>query len=425
MRFEVRYFGGCDKASGAAVGAKGQMQSDLSEADFRTGVTLQQAGRFAEAAELYLRVATSRLTVNLAINLGACFHEIGDRDRAIQYLDLAARERPREARIRRVLGAAYGEAGRIEDAEAQLRAALAIDPADGLAEMALSSLYLSVGRYAEGWPLLAARARLHPDVVPAVDLGIPEWTGQPLSGKSLLVWVEQGFGDQIQMARFAGSLKALGAARVTLGCRPALAHLFTTLAGADAVVPIAVGAAASVTPHDYWSRYFSLPGALGVTLETLPAEPYLAAPADRRARWAGFGAGARAGLIWEASPTGFNAANKGLPRDQAQRLLDAGAISLQPGDTGAADFADTAAMIETLDLVISIDTSVAHLAGAMGKPCWTLTPYVHCDWRWLRDRADSPWYPSLRLYRQTRGGDWSDTVDRVLADLAAAGLGSP
>jgi hypothetical protein len=226
------------------------------------------------------------------------------------------------------------------------------------------------------------------------------------------------------MARFANSLKARGAAWVTLGCRPALAHLFSTLAGVDAVIPIAVGAAVQVETHDYWSRYFSLPEPLGVTLETLPAQPYLSAPADRRARWARGDATARVGFVWQASPTGFNAAHKGLPRDLAQRILDAGAVSLQPEDSDARDFADTAAIIETLDLVISIDTAVAHLAGAMGKRCWTLLPYVHCDWRWLRGRTDSPWYPTMRLYRQSRARDWSETVHEVLRDLAAAGLGA-
>jgi hypothetical protein len=231
------------------------------------------------------------------------------------------------------------------------------------------------------------------------------------------------------MARFVGSLKARGAAHVTLGCRPVLAPLFATLAGADAIVPIARGAAAQVATHDYWSRYFSLPEPLGLTLETLPAEPYLSAPTDRLARWAGFAGRARVGVVWQASPTGFNAANKGLPDDLARRLLDAGAMSLQPDDTGAQDFADTAAIVAGLDLVISIDTSVAHLAGAMGKPCWTLLPAIHCDWRWLRERSDSPWYPSMRLYRQATPRDWRGTVNQVLADLAAAklvsGLGAP
>jgi ADP-heptose:LPS heptosyltransferase len=131
--------------------------------------------------------------------------------------------------------------------------------------------------------------------------------------------------------------------------------------------------------------------------------------------------GRRVGLAWQASPTGFNAANKGLTADEAQRLIGLGAVSLDPADTGVADFADTAAIIETLDLVISIDSAVAHLAGAMGKPCWTLLPYIRCDWRWLQGRRDSPWYPSMRLYRQTRPRDWRETLDQVIADLASPG----
>ena len=210
--------------------------------------------------------------------------------------------------------------GRTDLAERELRAALAANPGDKATELALGGLYLSLGRYAEGWPLMAARAALHPAVVPPVMPRTPRsGVASSLAGKSVLVWVEQGFGDQIQMARFANSLKARGAAWVTLGCRPALAHLFSTLAGADAVIPIAVGAAVHVETHDYWSRYFSLPEPLGLTLETLPAQPYLSAPTDRRARWTREGGGARVGFVWQASPTGFNAANKGLPRDLAQQ----------------------------------------------------------------------------------------------------------
>jgi hypothetical protein len=400
------------------------MQGDTGQDSFERGAMLQRAGRFAEAAEVYLRLAETRLTINLAMNLGSCLNEIGDRTRAQHYLGLAARERPGDATIHRLLGAANAEAGYTELAEHEFRDALAAKPGDGVTELALASLYLSVGRYAEGWPLMAARADLYPGVVPPITVNFPEWRGEPLAGKSVLVWVEQGFGDQIQMARFANSLKTLGAARVTLGCRPALADLFSTLAGADATIPIAVGGAVKVGIHDYWSRYFSLPEPLGVTLETLPAQPYLSAPAERRARWAGFGNGARVGLAWQASPTGFNAANKGLPDALAQRLKDAGAVSLQPEDTGAEDFADTAAIIGGLDLVISIDSAVAHLAGAMGKPCWTLLPYVHCDWRWLRGRSDSPWYPTMKLYRQIAPRDWSGPIDQVLRDLGAAGLGA-
>ncbi|HZZ70087.1 MAG TPA: hypothetical protein VFE18_18090 [Phenylobacterium sp.] len=398
------------------------MPQDADEDQYRRGFALQQAGRHAEAVAVYRDLAARVLTLKLATNLGLSLGEIGERGEAVRYLTLAARHRPQDRTIGRLLATAQAEAGDTVSAEAGYLALLDAHPDDGEAQLALAGLYLSLGRYAEGWPLLAARTVLHAAVVPPVDPGFPEWRGQPLAGKAVLVWIEQGFGDQIQMARFANALKARGAARVTLGCRPALAHLFSTLAGVDAVIPIATRGVVDVGLHDYWSRYFSLPEHLGVTLEHLPAEPYLGAPADRLERWKNFGGGARVGLVWQASSTGFNGANKGLPPDQARRLLDAGAVSLQPEDTGAGDFADTAAIVDGLDLVISIDTAVAHLAGAMGKPCWTLLPYVHSDWRWLRERRDSPWYPQMRLYRHGDRRDWPGVVDRVLADLAAAGL---
>jgi tetratricopeptide (TPR) repeat protein len=398
------------------------MPDETDEEQYQRGLALQHAGQYAEAVAVYRPLATRVLTVKLAINLGVSLGEIGAFGQAVHYLKLASDHRPDDAALRRMLGRAYGEAGDVARAEQAYLAVLAAHPDDKAAQLSLGGVYLSAGRYAEGWPLLDVRAELHPGVVPTVTLPYPEWRGEPIAGKSILIWVEQGFGDKIQFARFANTLKARGASRVSLGCSPSLAGLFTTLSGVDQLIPIGVGATTEVTRHDYWSRYLSLPGRLGITLETLPAEPYLAAPADRRARWAGFGGGAQVGLAWQASPTGFNGANKGLPDAQARRLLDLGAISLHPEDTGAEDFADTAAIIEGLDLVISIDTSVAHLAGAMGKPCWTLLPALNCDWRWLRDRADSPWYPTMRLYRQTRPKDWTETLGQVIADLGAQGF---
>ena len=401
------------------------MTGESDEDRFQRGLELQTAGRFAEAAAIYRPLAERVLTLKLAVNLGSCLAELGDRSGAVRYLSLAAGHAHTNGVIRRLLGFALGEAGQVDEAERALREALALMPGDLQTELALGGLLLSAGRYAEGWPLLRRRGEAHPGVVPAMPVDFPEWPGQPLAGKSILVWVEQGFGDKIQMARFMAKLKARGAARVTLGCSPALTHLFSTLSGVDRLVEVSTGQSLTIDRHDYWSRYFSLPDYLGVTLESLTAAPYLAAPADRRAAWARFRPdvrGPRIGLVSQASPTGFNAANKGLKPEDARRLLDLGAISLHPEDTGAADFADTAAMLETLDLVVSIDTSVAHLAGAMGKPCWTLLPYNKCDWRWLRGRADSPWYPSLRLYRAERAFDWTSTLDRVIADLSAGGF---
>src|SRR4051812_32142499 len=253
------------------------------KANVAAGVALQNEGRYEQAVDAHLAVARETgLSADLAFNIGICLGELGARDLAEGYLAMAARQRPGDAAVRRALGNAYGQSGRVRLAEREFRAA---DPGDGATQLSLAGLYLSMGRYAEGWPLLEARAALHPDVVPPIRLSFPEWQGEEIAGKSILVWLEQGFGDQIQFARFVNTLKARGAARVTLGCRPALADLFRTLAGVDDLIPIGVGLSTRVAAHDYWTRYLSLPGRLGITLETLPTDPYLSAPADRRAKW--------------------------------------------------------------------------------------------------------------------------------------------
>ncbi|MFN3585757.1 glycosyltransferase family 9 protein [Phenylobacterium sp.] len=272
---------------------------------------------------------------------------------------------------------------------------------------------LAAGRYAEGWPLFEGRERLAPGLIPPGPRSYPEWRGEPLGGRSILVWVEQGFGDQIMLARFAQVLKERGAGKVTLACRPQTVALLATAPGVDEALSIPVNASVAVDRHDLWTRYFSLPLHVGATLENLPTAPYLAAPADRLERWQDYRG---VGFVWRSSPTGVNAARKTIPDDLADRILDLGAISLHPEDTGAGDFADTAAIISRLDAVVAVDTAVAHLAGAMGKPTFILLAEP-ADWRWLTGREDSPWYPTARLVRQSRAGDWSSAVERVAAEL--------
>jgi hypothetical protein len=344
--------------------------------------TLQKAGRIGEALDIYRTIARSMVTINLACHMAVCLAGLGELDEAQTWLAMAARKKP--------------------DSQIVLQSS-----------MTVCAALLTVGRYREGWPLMEARAALYPDVVPPMNVDFPQWKGEPLADKSILVWLEQGFGDQIMLVRFVGQLAERGA-RVSIGCRPALAPLFAEIDGLHEVIPIALGQRLAIDRYDYWSRYFSLPLHLGTTLESLPTAPYLRAPEDRRARWQGHSG---VGVMWRPSVTGGNVAAKTLPDAQAQRLLDRGAVSLQPEDTGVADFADTAAIIERLDLVISVDTSVAHLAGAMGKACWTLLPVVGVDWRWMLDRQDSPWYPSMRLFRQRQPGDWPAVVDDVIAAL--------
>lgn len=386
------------------------------EAALAQAKQFSREGRHAEAVELLRPLAKSVLTINLAVALAQALRETGAFEEAAHWAGLAAGHRPENPELRRILGNILGDLGRTEEAEREYRAGLTADPNHQATRLALAGLLLSIGRYAEGWPLMEARTAMDLPSVPAMTVGFPEWRGEPLTGRSILVWYEQGLGDQIQMCRFAQHLKAAGASQVTLGCRPVLADLLRTAPGVDTVIPVPMGAPVSVPRHDCWSRFFSVPHRLGTTLETLPRPPYLFASDDRRARWGGFSG---IGLAWRASPTGFNASHKNVPDALAERLLSRGAISLHPEDTGVADFADTAAIVEQLDLVIAIDTSVAHLAGAMGKPTWTLLPRGNTDWRWLRDRSDSPWYPSMRLHRQQTVGRWDEVIDQVLRDLDA------
>ena len=292
-------------------------------------------------------------------------------------------------------------AGDAPAAEQAYRAALKLRPDNAPVMANLGLLLLSVGRYAEGWPLYEARKLVHqPDVPPPP---FPEWRGEPLVGKSLLVWAEQGLGDEIQMARFIAPLKALGA-RVTLACSPPLVRLFKSLK----VPVLAITPTLKPPRADFQVLMMSLPTRLGATLETLPGAPYLTAPAAPRTGGTGF--------VWKGNPQHPNDAARSLPSPDVLAPLAAHTelIDLQ---TPQGDFLDTARRIQALDRVITVDTAMAHLAGALGVECWVMLPAQWTDWRWLRGRDDSPWYGSVRLWRQETPGDWAGVVVRMTAAL--------
>jgi Flp pilus assembly protein TadD len=429
------------------------LKPESASAHTNLGLLLQQLERFDEA-EQHQRRALDFAPRSAAIhsNLGNLLARRGHETQAEALLRKALAIDPNWAAAHCNLGVLLADQLRDAEAEPHFRRALELRPAYPLAQLDLSCLLLAQGRFEEGWRLHEARhdPALVDNGIPAPNVDLPRWRGEPLMGKSLLFWPEQGLGDQIQFCRYVPRLKALGAARITLVCQKPLVALFSTLAGADAVIGADVIDNAfhvdegTLADHDYWTFPLSAPSLLRTDLTTLPevAIPYLRAPARPAQNLANASAAhsLHVGLVWRGNPRHNNDAERSLPSVHALAPLwsvpGVRFTSLQAGSVGLAanvpidgqplahighelrDFADTAAALETLDLLICVDTSIAHLAGAMGKPCWVMLPHRKTDWRWLRDRDDSPWYPiGMRLFRQSRRGDWAEVMERVRVAL--------
>lgn len=292
---------------------------------------------------------------------------------------------------------------------------------------------LLMGDYAAAWPLYESRWQLPNVAHLARTFEQPQWSGtEPLAGKTILLHAEQGFGDTLQFCRYA-PLVAQRGARVVLEVQPQLASLFSGMDGIDQVV--ARGDA--LPAFDVHCPLLSLPLAFGTTLESIPAQvPYLRAPADRVSAWRqrlGPKTKPRVGVVWAGSRSIDND-QRSLRLDDFARACDADVefLGLQkevrPTDAKElarhphirnlelGDFADTAGVLENLDVVLTVDTAAAHLAGALGRPVWILLPFAP-TWRWLLGRDDSPWYPTARLFRQPEPGDWKEPLARARAAL--------
>ncbi|QEH34216.1 TPR repeat-containing protein YrrB [Aquisphaera giovannonii] len=378
-----------------------RLDGQYAEAFNNLGNVLQDQGRFAEAVMAYRR--------SLAI-------------------------RPRFVEALKNLGNAVRALGRLDEALEHVDAALRLDPGHIILHTSRGLLLIQKGDFPAGFAELEWRFR--GECLPAHRLGRPEWDGSPLGGRTLLISAEQGFGDTIHFIRYAAEAKRRGA-RVVVACPPALARILETAPGVDETVDIG----GPYPDCDCFAPVMSLARILGTTFDAIPADvPYLAADPGRVAAWREEMAavvGLKVGVVWQGNPTHTRDGERSFPLaclEHVARLPGVRLFALQKNhgldqlrdvegrfditSLGGRlhDFVDTAAAMRSMDLVISADSSPAHLAGALGVPVWTVLPAV-CDWRWMADRDDSPWYPTMRLFRQRKLGDWDELFRRLASAL--------
>jgi len=422
-----------------------RIDPDNVEALNNLGIALHALNALSEA-ENHFR-AVLRLEpdhANATLNLGVIRQSLGHLEEAAALYRRARGLGADEARVCNNLALALAELGRLDAAEAVCRDALAANPDYPEAAVNLGMILLTQFRLKEGWRWYEARWRVQPLVSLPQLPAETRWTGAaPLAGKTILLLGEQGFGDVLQFCRYAPMVAGLGA-RVILAVPATLTRLMGSLPGVDQVV----SQDDALPTFDLHCPLMSLPWAFGTTEQTIPWQvPYLAADPDAVAAWhsivpspgktASGAPGLRVGLVWAGAsrPQQPHAAAIDRRRSMAlAQMAPLGAVSdhvfvsLQLGPPAAqletapfplidvatrlTDFADTAALVAALDLIIAVDTAVPHLAGALGKPVWMLSRHDAC-WRWGRDRDDSPWYPTMRLFRQTTPGDWASVMQRV------------
>jgi tetratricopeptide (TPR) repeat protein len=419
-----------------------KLHPGYAEAYYNLGIVLHKLERMAEAEAAYreaLRINPAGVEAHN--NLGSVL-QVQERweEAAVAYRQALAL-RPDLIEALYNLGNVLKELNRLSEAEASYRQALAVRADYPDAQFALATLLISMGQFEEGWRLYEFRYRKTDFIyrkTPSL-LPCPQWQGESLVGKSLLVWQEDGLGDILQFSRYLPLLKARGAAHITVACLAPLRRLVAAVEGVDAVIDHQ-SAVDRALEFDCWTSLLSAPLHFRTTLDTIPPvdhpRPVESIVEPWRARLATLPAGHRIGLVWKGNPQHHNDANRSLPSLAALAPLwsvpHVQFVSVQKGqgeDEGrsppaaqpllhlgseTADLLDTAAIIAQLDLVIGVDTSVAHLAALMGKPCWIMLPSQGLDWRWMHGRSDSPWYPqTVRLFRRAADEEWAAVVERV------------
>lgn len=401
------------------------------------GAALCRLRRYEEGlASLDLAVALQTDSAEAHANRGLALQKLGRYDEGLASCDLAISLQPNSSEAHTNRGTNLEHLGRFAEALASYDRAVSLQTDNSEAHFNGAMCRLLLGDFDAGWKqhewrwqaehLRGKKRNFHPS----------QWSGGDIAGRTILLHAEQGFGDTIQFCRYATLVAALGAA-VILEVQQPLQKLMGNLAGPSQIV----GRGSHLPDFDVHCPLLSLPSVFATGVSSIPAQtPYLRASPEAAASWNKRlepGQRPRIGLAWSGSPTHGNDQNRSIHLSDLAPLLhlDATFVSLQkelrvPDQTtlkdykqvirledSIVDFHDTAAIVSSLDLVISVDTSAAHLAGALGKPVWVLLP-ASPDWRWMLGRDDSPWYPTARLFRQERAGDWDSVIERVRGELS-------
>ena len=427
---DLRRFDEAIEAYRAAIG----LDPRHADALRNLGTRLRAKGELSEAIDVYRRALHLNPVPDSYNNLASALSEAGSHGEAIGLFRQSLKMEP-TAEIHRNLGLTLWDCGRHDDAIVALRESIALDPGLAEAHLGLGQCLLAKGEFAEGFSECAWRDRVKGVVPPTLDPA-RLWDGRPLDGKTVLLHNDQGFGDAIQCVRYVPEVIRRGG-RVRIDCRKELLALFESIPSVE-LFP----SGQPPPPHDVHASLMMLPGLLGTRAESIPAvAAYLHPPASLVEAWGarlrGKLGGFNVGLCWAGSVGHKKDAWRSMPCAHLAPLGHIPGItffSLQKRPAGApvsslpavelidltdqlADFADTAALMSHLDLIISVDTSALHLAGAIGKPTWGLIAFA-CDWRWFLDRQDTPWYSTIRLFRQKNIGDWPEVMSRVRDELA-------
>ena len=401
------------------------------------GTALQARGELELAVTSFRRALEVQPNYSeVYSNLGNALQEQGQLDQAMASYQRALQLRPQNAEAYNNLGNVYRTQGKPNDALACYQRAVALAPGFALARHNRGMAWLLLGDFAQGWPEYEWRWKARPQDL--AEYPQPAWQGESLEGRTILLWTEQGIGDTFQFVRFAQPVKERGG-RVVLRCGEKLAPILNNCPGIDIVDT------KSHEPFDLHAPLMSLPNLLKIDLAANPrAEPYLSADTGLVHRWRrelGESASFRIGIAWQGNPLQGADRDRSIPLAEFAPLAslpNVELISLQRGfgteqlatvsdqfkvctfdedfDTKSGAFMDSAAVIASLDLLVMSDSALCHLAGALGAPVWVALPYAP-DWRWLLERRDTPWYPTMRLFRQPSRGDWASVFGQIAAEL--------